>query len=85
MNLAEWGGVIGFVVALIGSILVCWLILRRAPRNTDTSGDKEYDRLVMSSILPSNRGTSIDKVAEALKDQDLGSFSLAGTKDGKRQ
>ncbi len=77
MSLAECGGVIGFAIALIASVLVCRQILRHIPRNTDTSGDKEYDKLVMSSILPSNRGTSIDTVAEALNGQELGSFSLS--------
>lgn len=85
MNLAEWGDIIVFVGALAGSAVVCRQILRRAPKNTDSSGDKRYDELVMRSILPSNRGTSIDKVAEALKEQDLGGFALAGSKDGDRQ
>lgn len=84
VNLAEWGGVIGFAIALIASVLVCRRILCRAPRNTDTSGDKEYDKLIMSSILLRDRGTPIDKVAEVLKGQELGSFSLVGAKDSGR-
>lgn len=74
--MTEWGGVIGFVVALISSILVCWLILHRAPRSMDTSGDREYDKLVISSILPSGGGISIDKVADTLKGQELKCFFL---------
>ena len=74
----------GFAIALIASVLACRRILRRAPGNTDTSGDEAYDRLVVSSILPCSRGTaSIDRVAELLEGQDLGGFSLAGAKYGQ--
>ena len=76
---------IGFTIAFIASVLVCRQILHRAPKNTDTSGDKEYDKLVMSSILPSGQGTSTDKVADALKGQDLGSFSLVGVKASEQK
>ena len=83
--MSGWDGVAGFAIALAASLLACRRILHRALRNTDTSGDEEYDRLVMSSILPGSRGTSFDKAAELLDGQDLGSFSLAGAKDGERR
>lgn len=72
-------------LSLITSILVCRRIVRCPPRNTDTSGDKEYDRLVMSSILPRNPGVTIDKVADALKEQELGSFVLYENKNSLRK
>lgn len=76
----EWSGTLGFVVAVITSILVCRWILCYAPVRSDTSGDEAYDKLVMFSIRPRSGGISIDIVAEALKGQDLGDFSLARDK-----
>lgn len=79
--LSNWSVVGGFFVAALGTVLVCRAIaLHRLPY-VDTSGDLEYDRLVMRSILPKDSGVSIDKVAEALKGEDLGSFSLAEHKE----
>lgn len=80
MDLTEWGGVIGFAVAVCGSVLAWRLILRRQPQNTDSSGDKQYDKLVMQSILPNGYGIPIDEVAKTLKDQDLADFGLTTSK-----
>lgn len=55
---------------LIGHCI--WKVEYNAIDNIDT----EYKRNVMRSILPKNPGISIDKVAEALKDEDLGEFHL---------
>lgn len=80
--LSNWSVIGGFAVAALGTVFVCRAIaLHRLPY-ADTSGDLEYDRLVMRSILPKDSGVSIDKVAEALKGEDLGNFSLAGNKEG---
>lgn len=80
--LSNWSVVGGFFVAALGAVLVCRAIaLHRLPY-VDTSGDLEYDRLVMRSILPKGSNVSIDKVAEALNGENLGSFSLAEHKEG---
>ena len=80
--LSNWSVIGGFAVAALGTVFVCRAIaLHRLPY-ADTSGDLEYDRLVMRSILPKGSNVSIDKVAEALNGENLGSFSLAGYKEG---
>lgn len=80
--LSNWSVVGGFFVAALGTVFVCRAIaLHRLPY-ADTSGNLEYDRLVMRSILPNGSGVSVDKVAETLKGENLGSFSLAGHMEG---
>lgn len=83
-TLTEWSGVIGFAIAIIVSILVWKQVLRRAPRNVDTSGDKAYDKIVISSILSRSREIPIAKVAEALKGQKIGEFSLSELRNNTR-
>lgn len=80
--LSNWSVVVGFFVAALGTVLVCRAIALYKLPYADTSGDLEYDRLVMSSILLKGSNVSIDKVAEALNGENLGSFSLAGYKEG---
>lgn len=79
--LSNWSVVEGFFVAALGTVLVCRAIALHKLPYANTSGNLEYDRLVMRSILPKGSGVSIDKVAETLKEENLGIFSLAGHKE----
>ena len=72
----EWSGVIGFVVALIFSILVCRIILRSKPQSRN-SDDLIYQEHVIHAIRPTGSDVSIDEVVEVLKEKDLGTFGLS--------
>lgn len=76
MTMRDWYGVIALLVTVGGALLLAWLLLRHSSRKGDSSGNIEYDKLVMSAILPSNHGISIDKVYEAVKDTDFTEFHL---------
>ena len=72
----DWYGVIAFLATMTIALLFAWGLLRRSSRKGDSSGNYEYDKLVMRSILPSNHGIPIDKVYDALKSTDLKEFNL---------
>lgn len=74
--MGDWYGVIALLVTMAVALLLAWGLLRRSSRKADSSGNFEYDKLVMRTILPSNHGISIDKVYDALKDMDFKEFSL---------
>lgn len=59
------GGIIGFFIALLLSFIICRKILKNHVNNS-TSGNIEYDKLVMRSILPINPDISIDLVVSEL-------------------
>ena len=75
----EWSGVIGFVVALIFSILIWRIILRSKPQSRN-SDDLIYQEQIIRAIRPRCSDISIDEVVEVLKGKDLGTFGLSGFK-----
>lgn len=72
----DWYGVIVLLATIAVALFLAWGLLRRSSHKSGSSGNHEYDKLVMRTILPSNHGISIDNVYNALKDADLSEFHL---------
>lgn len=80
MIIEEWGGIIGFVVALVFSVSVRRVILHSKSRNISPD-ELLYRDHVIQAIRPNCSDVSFDEVAEALKREDFGGFSLAEYRD----
>ena len=72
--------VVGLSVCLC---LVMWFLHRRKEGKSNDF-DELYNRIVLSNILPSNQGVSIDEVMANLSDEDMSGFHLSnqGTEGG---